>query len=99
MTDFQRQDGYTSLILAAYKGRVKIVQMLLDAGANMEARSNVCKSIKCLTKLICKYFFIYQEGWTPLIRAATYNKVEIVKILVERGVNMEGKDKALIILE
>ena len=35
------QDGSTALMLAASKGHVNVVQCLVEAGANLEATSNV----------------------------------------------------------
>ena len=35
------QDGGTALIVAAYKGHLDIVALLLDRGANIEAAGNV----------------------------------------------------------
>ena len=35
------QNGYTALMLAAYKGHVNVVQCLVEAGANLEAVDRV----------------------------------------------------------
>ena len=36
------QDGWTALILAAANGKEGCVKLLLDAGADKEAKDNVC---------------------------------------------------------
>ena len=38
------QDGYTALILAAWLGHVEAVALLLDRGADLEAKDNVSAS-------------------------------------------------------
>jgi ankyrin repeat protein len=45
----QTQDGFTALIGAAYRGRMKCVRLLLDAGADKDAQNNVC--------VICEILF------------------------------------------
>ena len=36
---------------------------------------------------------IYQNGWTPLIYAARYDHLPVVEYLVERGADIEAKNK------
>ena len=36
---------------------------------------------------------MYQEDWNPLLFAAVNDRIPIVEYLVERGVNIEAKDK------
>ena len=36
------QDGYTALILAAYKGRTEVVVELVKAKANLDLQTEVC---------------------------------------------------------
>ena len=40
--------------------------------------------------------FQYQLGWTPLHRAAFLNKVEVARVLVEAGANIDVPDEVMI---
>ena len=40
-----RQQGLTALILAALNDRVRIVTMLLEAGAHLETRSDIVRDV------------------------------------------------------
>ena len=42
------------------------------------------------------FLFQYQLGWTPLQRAARYNKVDIAHVLVEAGASIDITDKVMI---
>ena len=42
------------------------------------------------------FVFQYQYGWTPLHRAASYNKVEVARVLVEAGANIDVTDEVMI---
>ena len=42
-TQTKNQDGQTALIVASSAGRVEVVQELIKAGANLEAKKRVSK--------------------------------------------------------
>jgi ankyrin repeat protein len=37
--------------------------------------------------------YIRQDGWTAMMHAARYGRLEIVSLLMERGANMDLQDK------
>ncbi len=54
------QNGYTALIRAAANGHVDCVRVLLEGGANMEARDHVrCTLMLCLRLCICLFVLSY----------------------------------------
>ena len=53
-----KQDGFTALIKAAMNGRAECMRLLIDAGANKEARDRV-RVGRCFTGMpFCFYFSI-----------------------------------------
>ena len=64
--------GYNALHTAAYFGRIPILNMLLESGAVLEARSF--------------------RGTTALVRAATQDKPEVCKFLIEKGADLHAAD-------
>ena len=54
------QDGWTPLILAAYKGHTECARLLLLAGADKEAKDKVRSLPKCFT---CVHACIYVCVW------------------------------------
>jgi ankyrin repeat protein len=63
------QDGFTPLHLAAYFGRLDAVELLLDRGANIEARSTNPRL----------------RDVTPLHSAAAGRQTEVAILLLDRG--------------
>jgi ankyrin repeat protein len=47
------QYGYTALIRAAWAGRANCVRLLLDAGADKEAKNEVRSVRPCLQRVAC----------------------------------------------
>jgi len=68
----------TTLHYAAAMSSVKVLQDLIEKGADVNERCNLCR---------------YNGGGTPLHFAAKYSpSVEVLKCLVKRGVNVDAKD-------
>ena len=70
-------DGWTPLHLAAFFGHRELAQLLLDRGADVNARS---KSER------------FAKSNTPLHAAAANKQVEVARLLVERGADVNAKD-------
>ncbi len=88
--------GMTPLHFAAESGSARIVKMLLDYGANVNAKSHLAKpqlsdvsdaevdSIK-EKMFVARNVKNYDEGYTPLHIAAKENHLENVKLLLQKG--------------
>jgi ankyrin repeat protein len=103
--DFRGRYGMTPLIAAAYNGRERCVELLLEAGAQLEARD-----VTGWTALYCASFYNYPAvvsillaagaqvdsvndlGWTPLMWAAVDGHSEVVRLLLDAGANRENKN-------
>ena len=94
--------GRYVLVFAAAKNNVKIVKSLLDAGAdpNVKSINNTAPLSVTINPEIIKYLLekgadpeIYNnDGWTPIMIAASDGDVEVVKILIKAKVNLNTKD-------
>lgn len=99
------ETGRTPLIKAAWWGGVDYIQLLLDAGADLERTSNIGKtalheSISSSTNapmirtLISKGANVNTTdkwGKTPLMDAVNQGQLEVVKLLVEADADIEMK--------
>jgi ankyrin repeat protein len=73
-------DTLTALMLAAQKGCADIVKLLLDAGADVNARASVVIGVQGDVA----------RGITPLSQAAASEDVSIVKMLLEHGADIHA---------
>jgi len=90
--------GLTLLYYAAYYGRIRMAQYLVQRGAdvNMPKQSNGCTPVfiaasrghtdmvRVLIELKANANTLDKYGWTPLHVSACYGKVSTVKFLVEK---------------
>ncbi|MFT4313966.1 MAG: ankyrin repeat domain-containing protein [Wolbachia pipientis] len=102
----KNDDGWTLLHRAAWKGREKIVEFLVDQGANINAKANgdnkkpIHAAAKAGHKDIVEFFLSKGIGvddadndkWTPLHYAAAYH-LELSKFLLGQNANIEAKEK------
>jgi hypothetical protein len=57
-SEYDAQDGSTALMNASWKGRADCVRLLIDAGADKEARNNVRgRSLLCPGRVAHLIFF------------------------------------------
>lgn len=61
---------------------VNIATVLINAGANLNPKTSRLNS------------FSFRVGYTPLHTAASVNHIEMVKLLIRHGANINSKDKA-----
>lgn len=93
--------------MAAREGREDIVQLLLDAGANINLSSRkdgdtpliiACSEghVKVAQKLLSAGASVNgpnSGGWTPLLYAAYYGHKEVVELLLANGANINQVSK------
>ena len=91
------QRGVTALRYAAENGHFPMVEYLVEKGADIEAKNGVAMSYHWCeithSSLTYPYLWIYQRGSTPLLYAAGYGHLPMVKYLMEKGANIEAKDE------
>ncbi len=97
-------EGFTPLILAAYRGNNEVAKFLIDHGADVNFKSNmgtplmaaVVKSNLEITQYLLEHKadpnLADQNGTTALIYAAMFRNYEIAKLLVSHKANTETKD-------
>jgi ankyrin repeat protein len=98
------EGGWTALISASFEGFDKIVELLLDYGADTEtiichgnqtALMKACENnhVSTVKLLLCRGANVYDIrniGWCPLHWACTRGYDSIVKMFMERGVHPNG---------
>jgi uncharacterized protein len=77
--------GRTAIMWAAFRGKKEIVRLLIEHGAEINARDDWKGN---MTKPDGT------EGWTPLIFAADSDHEEVVRILIEKGADVNVKTKS-----
>jgi formylglycine-generating enzyme required for sulfatase activity len=107
--DTQDDIGVTALMAASEKGHIEVMQELISAGANVNVESNsgstalieasstfyertepVSVLIEAGAKLDSKIKFL---GNTALINAASRGHTDIVRLLIQGGAELNGKDR------
>ncbi len=77
--------GRTAIMWAAFRGRKELVRLLIDHGAEINAKDDWKGNMTRPDGT---------EGWTPLIFAADSDHEEVVKILIEKGADVNVKTKS-----
>lgn len=77
--------GRTAIMWAAFRGRKELVKLLIDHGAEINAKDDWKGNMTRPEGT---------EGWTPLIFAADSDHEEVVKILIEQGADVNVKTKS-----
>ncbi|MEO5669556.1 MAG: ankyrin repeat domain-containing protein [Ramlibacter sp.] len=106
--DAVKQNGATALLVAADKGHLDVMKLLLASGANLDARDNQGNTplymavfrghvslVKELLKLAARQLDLARkDSFTPLLTAALHGDVEILKLLLDKGANPDIQTKA-----
>jgi hypothetical protein len=97
-------NGLTPLIESAMSGKQGIVRLLLNHGANTEARDKDGKTallwaddpetVRLLLDKGANIEARNKDGYTPLIEAASGDKAGIIGLLLDRGAKIEGTKTA-----
>ena len=103
---FATQDGTTLTCVAARFGQAKMVQVLVDKGANLDlanklgmtavhvaAGSGHAKVVQMLADEGANLDLADKESITPTCRAAMYGHTEVVQVLADKGANLDLADK------
>ncbi|KAK6855663.1 hypothetical protein PG995_007814 [Apiospora arundinis] len=99
------EDGQTPLWWAAANGREEVAQLLLDSGANIEARDNDDRTplwmavlsrhtsvVELLIKRGADIEAREEDGRTPLWATAAADLEDMGELLIENGANIEARD-------
>jgi ankyrin repeat protein len=93
LADARDTDGTSALMTAIYHGREEIAQIILDSAPTLtihEAAAaglvdNVTELLEDDPSLLDSFA---HDGWTALHLAAYFNREKVVRLLVERGANI-----------
>ena len=88
------QEGCTALHVAALNGKVEIAQLLLSAGAGVDAETNVSAHWAWLSAVVLiAWRWATQEGITALRCAAETKSLTMCKLLLEARAAVDSKTK------
>ena len=90
--DVLNAEGYTSLMVAAKTGNLKLAQFLIDAGAKLNIRNRLGETAIMLASYqgqaeMVKQFYIKgaeinHSGWNPLLYAASGGHADTIRLLL-----------------
>ncbi len=103
-TDCVKQDGNSPLHCASLRGHADVAELLLDQGANtatvddVSGNNGIHTAYSVVFSFDCVHYHeflicVFQNGWSPLHKAAHGGRVETALLLLNRGANMEAMDK------
>ena len=85
----------TPLWMACEKGHLEIVRLLVEAGADKDKAKNSGET-PLLVNEIASVSVVHGSGETPLYIASANGHLEVVRLLVEKGADMDkGRDNGL----
>jgi len=107
LLDAPDQRGFPPLVLACYSDRLAISKLLLEKGANVEARDGMgntalmgvaFKGLSGMAKLLVEEYGAdvnaqNNAGGTPLTFAATFGQYDMVQFLLSHGANPDHTDQ------
>lgn len=86
----------TPLMIAAWEGHQQIVQMLIEAGADVNYKDSEVRWW-CTAAMSVVFFYawrIVQAGGTALIRASWNGHTDIVRVLMEAAADVNAQRQA-----
>ena len=98
------QEGSTALILSINNQDKKFARLLIEEGANLDIQDKVCQLI-CLVLSFCFSYLLkliitpcLQSGCTALFCALINDQEEIVRLLIEKGANLDIQDNVCLLI-
>jgi len=104
----KNNDGKTALIYAAENGSIKIIELLIDSGADINKKDSKYgetaimwamrnkkfgkEVVELLIKNGANLYERSSDGGTVLMYAVLYEQIEIIKLLINIGVDLNEKD-------
>ena len=93
-------DGFPVLVTAAREGSARVVDALLDAGAQVDMATvrgdnalmiaSLKGHVAIVKRLLARGAALERPGWTPLIYAATGGHDEVVRVLLAEGARIDA---------
>jgi ankyrin repeat protein len=87
--------GCTALHRAAEKGHLRVIQVLLSAGAEVDSKA---KSAPTTEKTVVKFKYyslmFFRDGMTALHRAASNGHLGVIQVLLSAGAEVDSKNKS-----
>lgn len=108
--DEPTDDGWTSLMISSFQNHLRIVELLVQAGASLDAQNNITgrtavmlavrlqhvEVVKLLVRAGASLEIEDKQGITPLVRATIIGNGEILQALLRGGAVVEvGQKTAL----
>ena len=95
----EQKNGWTVLMDAAKEGRTEIVEVLIEAGADMAKYGDTAlmfslrhtETAKALIEAGADVNAKHEDGFTPLLLAARGGQAEMVRALIEAGADVNAK--------
>lgn len=98
----KEEDGYTGLHHAAKLGNLEVVNMLLETGqvdVNAQVRNHqgVLTWVSAALSSVMPLLLVQDSGgWTPIIWAAEHKHLDVIKVLLNRGADVNIADKVCV---
>ncbi len=89
--NFADHKGFTPLHVAAEDGAVELVRKLLAKGAVLDARTAPAKKVSFNPIEKTLILFSFSGEQTPLLLAAKFNRVDVMRVLIEAGADTKAK--------
>ena len=103
--NFLLQFGESPLFLASFNGQLKCIELLIEAGVNINASKDVSRMLHLetiqllvfqLTRTICSVIKIIQDGSTALYVAAERGHLKVVQLLIAAKSQVDSQTKVSI---
>jgi ankyrin repeat protein len=88
------RDGYTALHYAAIHGYLRVIQVLLSAGAEVDSKTKSAPTTeKTVVKFLCYSLMFFSHGQTALHYAADYGHPDSCRLLVEARADLSLRNR------
>lgn len=80
-------------------GNATIVQLLIQAGANLDVPTSVCVLNVCGGTCNRNISAVFQRGWTSLMKASFQGHNEVIELLLAAGANTDLKNQVSVCVQ